>query len=359
MENMVNLYNGIYNGKRVLLTGHTGFKGSWMALVLQKLGATVIGYSLPPSTKPSHYSLLNLDLKSYYKNICNFDLLKNVIEIERPDIIFHLAAQPLVRYSYINPLETYHTNVIGTANVLEAAKFCDSIKSIVVITTDKCYENLNQETGYVETDRLGGYDPYSSSKACAEMVVSSYRNSFFNTKDYQVKHNTLIATARAGNVIGGGDWSDDRLIPDLIRSAIKGEYAKIRSPYATRPWQHVLEPIHGYLMIGQALLSGKIDFGSSWNFGPYIENTLSVRQVLELSKTIWEDINFEIKKEGNEPYEAKLLSLNINKSLLHLGWKPKWTNEESISKTIGWYKEFAKSGQLNTEEDLKFFYGIN
>jgi CDP-glucose 4,6-dehydratase len=191
------------------------------------------------------------------------------------------------------------------------------------------------------------------------MVVSSYRNSFFNTKDYQVKHNTLIATARAGNVIGGGDWSDDRLIPDLIRSAIKGEYAKIRSPYATRPWQHVLEPIHGYLMIGQALLSGKIDFGSSWNFGPYIENTLSVRQVLELSKTIWEDINFEIKKEGNEPYEAKLLSLNINKSLLHLGWKPKWTNEESISKTIGWYKEFAKSGQLNTEEDLKFFYGIN
>lgn len=359
MENMVKMYNGLYNGKRILLTGHTGFKGSWMALVLQKLGATVIGYSLPPNTKPSHYSLLNLNLKSYYEDICNFDVLKNVLEIERPDIIFHLAAQPLVRYSYVNPLETYQTNIIGTANVLEAAKYCDSIKSIVVITTDKCYENLNQEIGYVETDRLGGYDPYSSSKACAEIVISSYRDSFFNTKDFQTKHNTLIASARAGNVIGGGDWSNDRLIPDLIRSAIKGEYAKIRSPYATRPWQHVLEPIHGYLLIGQALLSGKIEFASSWNFGPYIENTLSVSQVLELSKTIWKDINFEFKNEENEPHEAKLLSLNINKSLLHLGWKPKWTNEVSISRTINWYKEFASSGQLNTEDDIVNYYGIN
>jgi len=359
MENMVKMYNGIYNGKRVLLTGHTGFKGSWMALVLQKLGATVIGYSLPPNTKPSHYSLLNLDLKSYYEDICNFDVLKHVLEIERPDIIFHLAAQPLVRYSYVNPLETYQTNIIGTVNVLEAAKYCDSIKSIVVITTDKCYENLNQEIGYVETDRLGGYDPYSSSKACAEIVISSYRDSFFNTKDFQTKHNTLIASARAGNVIGGGDWSNDRLIPDLIRSAVKGEFAKIRSPYATRPWQHVLEPIHGYLMIGQALLSGKTEFASSWNFGPYIENTLSVSQVLELSKTIWKDINFEFKNEENEPHEAKLLSLNINKSLLHLGWKPKWTNEVSIYRTINWYKEFASSGQLNTEDDIVNYYGIS
>jgi CDP-glucose 4,6-dehydratase len=353
MENLEIMNLSIYKGKKVFLTGHTGFKGSWMTYWLQYLGAEVIGYSLTPNTKPNHFELLQLDMVSYFNNICDLDKLKKAINASKPDIIFHLAAQPLVRYSYEYPIETFHTNVIGTANVLEASRHCESIKAIVVITTDKCYENIEQIKGYVETDKMGGYDPYSSSKGCAELVVSSYRNSFFNLKDFQNTHQTLLATARAGNVIGGGDWSMDRLIPDLIKGAVTDKKTIIRYPKSTRPWQHVLDPIYGYLMLGEKLLDSKIEFACGWNFGPEENDILAVEQVLEYSKNIWNKINFEYEIRSKQPHEAGLLSLNIDKAKNILGWSPNWNNIKSITKTIEWYKEFYTSNNLNTDSDLK------
>ncbi len=342
----------IYKGKKVFITGHTGFKGSWMAYWMQSLGADVVGYSLPPNTNPNHFELLNLDIKSYLNNICDLSLLQKALTEVKPDIIFHLAAQPLVRYSYQNPIETYQTNVMGTLNVMEAARNCESVKAIVVITTDKCYENKEQLKGYVESDRMGGYDPYSSSKGCAELAVSSYRNSFFNLNEYQKSHQVLLATARAGNVIGGGDWSLDRLIPDLIFGAINGKKAQIRYPNAIRPWQHVLEPIFGYLMLGERLLKGEKEFAEAWNFGPEEDEVLTVGEVLKFSKNIWSKINYEIEANQVKLHEANLLKLNIEKAKTKLDWKPKWTNQQSIQKTIEWYKEFYSTGKLNTEYDL-------
>jgi CDP-glucose 4,6-dehydratase len=353
MENLEKMKLNIYKGKRVFLTGHTGFKGSWMTYWLQNLGAEVVGYSLPPNTKPNHFELLKFEMNSHFDDIRDLNKLQKAIKGSKPDIIFHLAAQPLVRYSYQNPIETYQTNVIGTANVLEAARGCESVKAIVVITTDKCYENIEQKKGYIESDKMGGYDPYSSSKGCAELVVSSYRNSFFNLNDFQNTHQTLLATARAGNVIGGGDWSLDRLIPDLIKGATSDKKSFIRYPKSTRPWQHVLEPICGYLMLGEKLLNSKIDFASGWNFGPDENEVLTVKEVLVVAKNIWNKINFEFETEIKHPHEARLLSLNIDKAKSNLGWTPKWNNIKSITKTISWYKEFYNSNIINTDLDLK------
>lgn len=355
MEELGKMNFSIYKGKKVLLTGHTGFKGSWMAFWLQYLGAEVIGYSLPANTNPNHFELLNLDLESHFNDICDLDKLTKVINDSNPDIIFHLAAQPLVRYSYQHPIQTFQTNVIGTANVMEAARNCESVKAIVIITTDKCYENLEQNKGYVESDKMGGYDPYSSSKGCAELVVNSYRNSFFNLSDFRIKHQTLLATARAGNVIGGGDWSLDRLIPDLIKGVVLGKKTIIRYPKSTRPWQHVLEPLSGYLMLGERLLNGKVDFACSWNFGPEENYVLTVEEVLIFANNIWEDIKFDFDVSANNPHEAGLLSLNIEKAKNNLGWTPKWGNLKSITKTIDWYKEFYNSKIINTESDLKSY----
>jgi CDP-glucose 4,6-dehydratase len=352
MENLGKMNLTIYKGKKVFLTGHTGFKGSWMTYWLQSLGAEVVGYSLRPNTQPNHFELLKLDLESHFNDICDINALEKAIKVSRPDIIFHLAAQPLVRYSYQHPIETFQTNVIGTANVMEAARNCDSVKAIVIITTDKCYENIEQRKGYVETDKMGGYDPYSSSKGCAELVVNSYRNSFFNLNDFQIKHQTLLATARAGNVIGGGDWSLDRLIPDLINGILINKKTLIRYPKSTRPWQHVLEPISGYLMLGEKLLDSKIDFASGWNFGPEENEVLTVEDVLEFSKNIWNKINFEFETKIKHPHEAGLLSLNIDKAKNKLGWMPKWNNIKSLTKTIEWYKEFYESRAINTDSDL-------
>jgi CDP-glucose 4,6-dehydratase len=345
----------IYKGKKVFLTGHTGFKGSWMAYWLKMLGAEVYGYSLAPNTEPNHHSLLSLDFQSQYANICNLDILSKAIKNFQPDIIFHLAAQPLVRYSYKNPIETYQTNVIGTVNIMEAARGVESIKGIVIITTDKCYENVEQTKGYVETDRMGGYDPYSSSKGCAELAVNSYRNSFFNLNEYQKNHQTLIASARAGNVIGGGDWSEDRLIPDIIRSAIKGEKTLIRYPKATRPWQHVLEPISGYLMLGERLLNGDKEFAEGWNFGPQENDVLTVGEVLAICKKNWDKIQFQIDTENKHFHEAGLLSLNIEKAKTKLGWKPRWSNEQSILNTINWYRNYYDLGVIDTDMQIKEF----
>jgi CDP-glucose 4,6-dehydratase len=357
MENLeiMNQFENIYFGKNILITGNTGFKGSWLSQWLIMLGANVIGYSLKPQTNPNHFEILNLDHKTYFKDINDLGELKKVINENNPDIIFHLAAQPLVRYSYSNPVETYITNVIGTMNVLEAARYNGRVKAIVVVTTDKCYDNVEQNKGYVESDKMGGYDPYSSSKGCAELLVSSYRNSFFNLQDYKKNHSTLISSARAGNVIGGGDWSEDRLIPDIIRSAINNETAIIRNPIATRPWQHVLEPLSGYLELGKRLLLGEVEFASGWNFGPEEDQALSVKDVLDKSIKYWDILKY--KKEDNlvKLHEAQLLSLNIDKAKLKLGWSPRWNNDKAIEKTINWYKEYYINGIVNTYNDIKLY----
>ena len=260
MENMVGmekLFGGIYKKRRGLITGNTGFKGSWLGLWLYELGAIVHGLSLEPKTNPNHYTLANYKIETDLIDITDFEKVKKSVDTFYPEIIFHLAAQPLVEYSYNNPLETFNTNIIGTANLLEASKNNNSLKAIVIVTSDKCYENREWIWSYREFDPLGGYDPYSASKACSEIIISSYRNSFFNIDEYHKSHNILIASARAGNVIGGGDWSEDRLIPDIVRAASCNKTVIIRSPNALRPWQHVLEPLSGYLLIGQKLLEEK------------------------------------------------------------------------------------------------------
>ncbi len=346
------MFNNIYKDKKVLITGHTGFKGSWLSLWLKNLGAKVLGYSLNPPTKPNHYELLNLDINSVIGDIRDRDKLFSVVKDFKPDIVFHLAAQPLVRYSYKNPLETLETNIIGTANIFEACKKIDTVKAIVNITSDKCYENKEWVWGYRETDPMGGYDPYSASKGCAELITSSYRNSFFNPKEYGKKHNTLLASARAGNVIGGGDWSIDRLIPDIVKATAKNEEVLIRNPKAIRPWQHVLEPLSGYLLLGQKLLEGLIDFADGWNFGPDDSSIIEVEKIIQLSRKHWNSIRYKINT-GENLHEAKLLKLDCSKAHYYLKWKPIWNIEKTIEKTIKWYKTFYEKKEILTYEDFE------
>ena len=347
--------NNAYYGKTVLITGNTGFKGSWLAQWLHLMGANVIGYSLRPTKNPSHFGLLKLDYKTYFNDINDLDKLTKVLNETNPEIIFHLAAQSLVRYAYQNPLETYQTNVMGTMNILESAKNNGKIKAIVVVTTDKCYENIEQNIGFKETDKMGGHDPYSSSKACVEILTSSYRNSFFNLAKYNITHSTLVATARAGNVIGGGDWSSDRLIPDIIRGAIKNKTTLIRNPMATRPWQHVLEPLSGYLELGMRLLHGELEFAEGWNFGPEESDCLSVIKVLDKASKHWGNINHKVHEDSLNPHEAGLLSLNIEKAKNKLNWHPKWNSDFAIERTILWYKDYYNNNKINTLNDLQQF----
>ena len=349
---MINLFDERYAGKKVLLTGHTGFKGSWLALWLTQMGAKVIGYSLEAPSEPSHIELLNLDIVSIIGDIRDAEKLKYVFKEYQPDIVFHLAAQPLVRYSYVNPVETFETNIMGTINVYEAAKSVDSVKAIVNITSDKAYENKEWVWGYRENDPMGGYDPYSASKGCAELVTSSYRNSFFNLEEYGKSHNILLASCRAGNVIGGGDWAEDRLIPDIMRAVDKGETVEIRNPKATRPWQHVLEPLSGYLQIGQKLLEGKKEFADGWNFGPSDEGSITVKEVVEHIKKSWDRIDYEIKENPNNLHEANLLKLDCSKAHILLKWKNVWNPEDTFEKTFTWYKEFYEKGELLSLDDL-------
>lgn len=342
-----------YKGKTVFITGHTGFKGSWLSFWLTSMGANVIGYSLSSVTYPNHFELIRPDMQTYLKDIRDLEALKQAIEITQPDIVFHLAAQPLVRYSYNNPIETFETNIMGTANLLEACRGISSIKGIIVITTDKCYENKEWLYGYRENDQLGGYDPYSASKAGAEIVVASYRNSFFNLQDFDQTHQTLIATARSGNVIGGGDWSEDRLIPDMVRAATADQTVCVRNPNATRPWQHVLEPLSGYLLLGQKLMEGKSEFAEPWNFGPTIDSNKKVSEVLEASKNSWNKVNFEIDDNESHLHEAGLLMLDCSKAYHKLGWKPKWDFQSSVAKTIEWYKLFYERDEILTHQHLR------
>lgn len=355
MENLVaidGLFGNQYERKTVLLTGHTGFKGSWLAYWLDQLGANVIGYSLPAPTEPSHWQLLDLPITYEEGDINDLPHLRNVFTQHQPNIVIHLAAQPLVRQSYREPLETIETNVLGTANVLEAIRQTPSVRAVVVVTSDKCYENPEDGRPLTETDPMGGYDPYSMSKGAAELVINSYRNSFFNPTQYGKAHQTLVASVRAGNVIGGGDWAADRLIPDLVRGSVSGERIVIRSPEAVRPWQHVLEPLSGYLLVGQHLLMGNVKAATGWNFGPEPDDVLPVRAVVAQAKSRWNVISVDEQPSDRNPHEAHLLRLDCTKAHEQLDWWPVWTTETAIDRTIDWYRTFYVSGQLLTADDL-------
>jgi CDP-glucose 4,6-dehydratase len=331
-----------WNGKKVLITGHTGFKGSWLAFWLKNLGADVCGYSLAPDAQPNLFENLEIEkrINSVFGDVCDLPHFEKVLQNFQPEIVFHLAAQSLVRKSYRAPVETYATNVIGTVNVLEAVRKIDSVKSVVVITTDKVYENKEWLWAYRETERLGGFDPYSNSKACAELAVSAYRNSFF------ADGKTLIATARAGNVIGGGDWSEDRLLPDVFRSLIFGEKLSIRNPHSIRPWQHALEPLAGYMKLAEKLHAGEKDFAGAWNFGPSEEDAKPVGWILEEIKRVWnESVNWEIA-DGEQPHEARLLKLDSAKAKHELKWLPKLSLSEAVRLTAEWYRGFKDKRDL-------------
>lgn len=340
-------FNDTYRDRNVLITGHTGFKGSWLTLWLHSLGAHVTGVALAPDTEPNHWELLGLEVNDYRMDIRDADGLASIINRIRPEIVFHLAAQPLVRRSYVDPLETWSTNVMGTANLLEACRQQPSVSSIVVVTTDKCYENVNSNRGYHEDDRLGGHDPYSASKAGSELVAASYRSAFF-----QGDNGPLLATARAGNVIGGGDWSEDRLIPDLVRAVESGIPMEIRYPQATRPWQHVLEPLGGYLLLGQKLIEGQREFAEAWNFGPVVEDNRTVAEVLERLSVYWPGLTWQITPH-TQPHEAVLLHLDSNKARQRLGWLPVWDLAGGLYATATWYRDYLESGTLRSREQLE------
>ena len=345
-------FNNIYKNRRVLVTGHTGFKGSWLVLWLQTLGAKVTAISLPPETSPNHWNLPGLDLESYLIDIRDADLLRERIISSRPEIVFHLAAQPLVRRSYRYPLETWATNVMGTANLLEACRGVGELAAIVVATTDKCYENKEWVWGYREIDPLGGSDPYSASKAGSELVAASYRRSFFATSSMP-----LLATARAGNVIGGGDWSEDRLIPDLIRAITTGKSLEVRSPDATRAWQHVLDCLSGYLTLGQQLLANNGACADAWNFGPDLEGNRKVRQVLQAFKTEWPVVQWHCG-DKEQPHEAQFLHLDCSKARQKLSWRPVWSFEEGISATVEWYGAWLEGNKVVSLDQLHIYSDI-
>jgi CDP-glucose 4,6-dehydratase len=352
MVNFESLFGGVYKNKKVLLTGHTGFKGSWLALWLQQMGAIVYGYSLENEDEVNHLSLLNLDIEEKIDDIRNGEILQQYFNEIQPDIVFHLAAQALVRKSYDDPVETFSTNVMGTLNIFEASRKTPSVKAIINVTTDKCYENKEWEWGYRENEAMGGYDPYSASKGCSELLTSSYRNSYFNNNDYGEKHDVLLASGRAGNVIGGGDWAADRLIPDIIKAAAIKKTVLIRNPLATRPWQHVLEPLSGYLTLGYKLLQKEISVADGWNFGPDIHSNLQVGDIVKLSNEYWSAIQTEISKNTNEHHEANLLMLDCTKANKTLKWKAVWGIDKTIDKTISWYKSYYENNKLLSLEDL-------
>lgn len=333
-------FSDCYRGRRVLISGHTGFKGSWLALWLEQLGAKVVGVSLPPEIGPNHIELLDLGIDDCRLDIRNAKAIKNLVNKFRPDIVFHLAAQSLVRRSYRDPLGNWATNVMGTANVLEACRSVDCVSAIVAITTDKVYANQEWAWGYRENDRLGGHDPYSASKAACEMLIESYRKALFTENSAP-----LIASARAGNVIGGGDWSEDRLIPDLVRSVGNYEPLVIRSPKATRPWQHVLECLAGYLLLGQRLLDGQKEYADAWNFGPGAEDNRTVLEVLNLMQAHWPQLNWEQIK-APQLHEATLLYLDHTKAKERLKWNPVWSLERALQATADWYRYYQEQGAV-------------
>lgn len=349
MDKMVEnpLFGDFYRGRKILITGHTGFKGSWLSILLDWLGADIYGYALNPPTSPSLYEVANIDkfVSSTIGDIRDFNtLLAHLIETQ-PEIIIHMAAQPLVMESYKNPRETYETNVMGTVNLFDAARQVKSVKVILNITTDKCYENKEWIWGYRENEPMGGHDPYSNSKSCSELVTSSFRNAFFNPKEYS-KHGVALASARAGNVIGGGDWATDRLIPDFFRSILKAQKLKIRSPYAIRPWQHVLEPLSGYLTLCEKLYCEGQSFAEGWNFGPEDNDAKNVEWITSKICELWgAGAAYEINKD-TQPHEANYLKLDCSKAKNLLNWYPKWNIETAIQKIVEWNKAYIADSDM-------------
>ena len=327
-----------FAGKRVLVTGHTGFKGSWLALWLRDLGAEVTGYALAPDYAGSHFELLGIerDIRHVVGDVRNLIHLKKVVDATRPEIVFHLAAQALVRRSYDDPKTTFDTNVGGSVNLLEAVRLCDAVRALVFITSDKAYLNKEWSWGYRENDELGGHDPYSASKAGAEMAFMAYRYSFLERRD-----GLGAAVTRAGNVIGGGDWAQDRIIPDCMRALRDGKPIRLRNPLATRPWQHVLDPLHGYLRLAQALLVDPKRYTGPWNFGPELDRGLTVREVAERAAALWGGGKIVVETKASAPFEHRLLQLSIDKAKLDLGWRPKWPSDRAIAETVAWYRRVA------------------
>ena len=335
-----------WKDKKVFLTGHTGFKGSWLSLWLQNMGALVKGFSLDVNTSPSLFKQANVaeQMESEIGDIRNLEQLTKSMVSFSPDILIHMAAQPLVRLSYQEPVDTYTTNVIGTVNVLEAARKCSNLKAIVSVTTDKCYENKEWEWGYRENESMGGHDPYSSSKGCAELVTSAYRRSFFSSKN-----TASLASARAGNVIGGGDWAEDRLIPDILKAFENTESVVIRNPLSTRPWQHVLEPLSGYLVLAQELFLNGDEFAEAWNFGPKDEDCKPVNWILNQMVESWGgNASWSLDKKNN-PHEAGFLKLDCSKASNRLKWNPKWSLQQTLKLIVGWHQIYINGGDLKAE----------
>ena len=357
MENL-GVNGTFWEGKRVFLTGHTGFKGAWLSLWLQEMKADVKGFALPPCTNPSLFDLAKVGegMDSEIGDIREWNSILAAMTTFNPEILIHMAALPLVQASYKNPTETYATNVMGTVHVLEAARQCPALKAVVNVTSDKCYENRKTNGGYSESDPMGGDDPYSSSKGCAELVTSSWRQSFFNCST-----DSFLASARAGNVIGGGDWSEQRLLPDILRAFEKNYPVIIRNPHATRPWQHVLEPLKGYLMLAQNLYDHGASFAKAWNFGPYDESIKPVKSVVENVAKIWgtpKDVSWELDKKNN-PKEADVLALNISLAKSELGWHPLWDFQKTLENTVSWHKSWldGKDARELCLQQILFFMG--
>ncbi|MCL5038063.1 MAG: CDP-glucose 4,6-dehydratase [Chloroflexi bacterium] len=350
-----------WKDKKVLVTGHTGFKGGWLSLWLESLGAEVIGYALAPDTEPSLFDMavVGKGMTSVYGDIRDLDNLKKEINKHKPDIVFHLAAQSLVRRSYADPVGTYETNVMGTINILESVRSADSVRVVVNVTSDKCYENREWVWGYRECDPMGGFDPYSSSKGCSELVTSAYRDSFFNPSNYD-EHGVALASARAGNVIGGGDWATDRLVPDIIRAIIAGKPVVIRNPKAVRPWQFVLEALNGYLTLASRLWNDGPLYSGPWNFGPSDDDIVPVAEVTQMIVDLWgEGAEWVLDKNSN-PHEAGLLKLDSSKAKYKLGWKPKLKLKDSMKCVVDWYSQYAKGGDMRrlTQKQIEEFQNM-
>ena len=331
-----------WRGKRVLVTGHTGFKGGWLCLWLEKLGAEVTGYALQPPTQPALFEAAGVAdglRESVIADIRDLDRLTQVFEQVRPEIVFHMAAQPLVRASYQDPIETYSVNVLGTVTLLEAVRRAGGVRAVVNVTSDKCYENREWVWGYRENDPMGGYDPYSSSKGCAELVTAAFRSSFFNS-EAQSAHGVALASARAGNVIGGGDWAEDRLVPDIVRAFAAGTQAVIRRPDSIRPWQHVLEPLSGYLTLAERLYAGDTAFAEGWNFGPESADAQPVARIVERLAALWGHGAAWRLDAGDHPHEAAYLKLDCSKAHAQLGWRPHWGLDQALRATVEWYQDF-------------------
>ena len=342
--------SGFWKGKRVFLTGHTGFKGSWLSLWLHLLGAEITGYALDPPTDPSLFELARINqlMTSVIADVRDLDRLKTEMAAAKPDIVIHMAAQPLVRDSYKIPVETYATNVMGTVHLLEAVRACSTVRAVVNVTTDKVYENREWAWGYRENEPFGGYDPYSNSKGCSELVTAAYRSSYFNPVDY-ARHGVAVASARAGNVIGGGDWASDRLIPDILRAILADEPVRIRNPRAIRPWQHVLEPLSGYLTLAQKLYQDGPRFAEGWNFGPADNDARPVEWIVDRLCKNWGGTARYIIDDGEHPHEAHYLKLDCSKARSELGWQPQWNLERTLDSIIAWTLAYGRGGDLRAE----------